>query len=690
MMKTLRRRQLVMWLVFAGVFFLPVVGFGVDHVVDHSTNIPCVLWCRGCTPTSTSMVLGYWDRGDGGDWEWFGMGKLHDYWREYTKYSDGTGPIRNVPNVVEELRIAMNTSVGGSTSGGNISPGIISVCNTENGYNFGSTSTSCSSGNDWCWSKITGEIDNNRPCVWGVGVTAQNLGHSLAAWGYTDAKYVITYNTWSCPGRDDWYYKKYDNGYYIDFGQVNTVVPGGWTWGQTSLTTPDGGETWTVGKTYNIVWHEFDDRTWSADLYYSTNGGVSWTPFAVVEPSSPGWKSYAWTIPTSVPATTKARIRIANYSGSSPDWVLQANDGSEANFTIVRDLTGPTPNPMTWSTEPYEVSTSEIRMYATTASDSFTPIDYFFDCYSSPTGGTGCTDSVWQKSTYYADTGLQANHQYGYRVKARDGSPDHNETGYSAISYEYSDIETPSGITFGTITTSSIQARSSNTPSGLTRSSSGLIIYNYSTGANSGWKHDNNYWNCGSLSPNSNYGFRAKARNGDMSETPYCAVSYRYTYANVPGSSAYSNITTTSIRANWTANGNPAGTQYYCENTTKGTNSGWTTATSWNSTGLSPGTAYSFRVRARNGNGVLTSWRSLGSATTLSTDVCECNLNGDSSCNILDYQLFIQDWGRTNCGTPPGTGNPPNDCECDLNHDGKCNILDYQIFIQDWGRTDCP
>jgi hypothetical protein len=175
-----------------------------------------------------------------------------------------------------------------------------------------------------------------------------------------------------------------------------------------------------------------------------------------------------------------------------------------------------------------------------------------------------------------------------------------------------------------------------------------------------------------------------------MSETPYCAVSYRYTYANVPGSSAYSNITTTSIRANWTANGNPAGTQYYCENTTKGTNSGWTTATSWNSTGLSPGTAYSFRVRARNGNGVLTSWRSLGSATTLSADVCECNLNTDHSCNILDYQLFIQDWGRTNCGTPPGTGNPPNDCECDLNQDGKCNILDYQRFIQDWGRTDCP
>ena len=94
-------------------------------------------------------------------------------------------------------------------------------------------------------------------------------------------------------------------------------------------------------------------------------------------------------------------------------------------------------------------------------------------------------------------------------------------------------------------------------------------------------------------------------------------------------------------------------------------------------------------VQYRNNAGQISSQYS-DSIVLNTADVCECNLNGDSSCNILDYQLLIQDWGRTNCGTPPGTGNPPNDCECDLNQDGSCNILDYQIFIQDWGRTDCP
>jgi hypothetical protein len=69
---------------------------------------------------------------------------------------------------------------------------------------------------------------------------------------------------------------------------------------------------------------------------------------------------------------------------------------------------------------------------------------------------------------------------------------------------------------------------------------------------------------------------------------------------------------------------------------------------------------------------------------------CECDLNVDGACNILDWPVFIGDWGRTNCGTPPGSGDPPNDCECDLNTDGSCNILDWPYFIEDWGRTDCP
>ena len=69
---------------------------------------------------------------------------------------------------------------------------------------------------------------------------------------------------------------------------------------------------------------------------------------------------------------------------------------------------------------------------------------------------------------------------------------------------------------------------------------------------------------------------------------------------------------------------------------------------------------------------------------------CECDLNHDGRCDMQDWLLFGEDWGRTDCGTPPGSGNPPNDCECDLNADGRCDMQDWLLFGEDWGRTDCP
>jgi len=71
-------------------------------------------------------------------------------------------------------------------------------------------------------------------------------------------------------------------------------------------------------------------------------------------------------------------------------------------------------------------------------------------------------------------------------------------------------------------------------------------------------------------------------------------------------------------------------------------------------------------------------------------DICECDLNADGKCDMQDWLLFGGDWGRTDCGTPPGSGDPPNDCECDLNTDGKCDMQDWLCFGEDWGRTDCP
>jgi hypothetical protein len=276
----------------------------------------------------------------------------------------------------------------------------------------------------------------------------------------------------------------------------------------------------------------------------------------------------------------------------------------------------PSPNPMTWFTEPYQSGTSTIWMNGTTASDITEPVEYYFDFFSSPTGGSGGTDSGWKSFPTHIDTNLETNHRYCYDVRARDGND--NRTNPSSGSCEYTDIEKPSGITFDTITNTSIQVRSSNTPSGLTRGSSGLKIYNITNGTDSNWKQENSYWTSGSLSINTQYGFRARARNGDADETDDCSSAYRYTLANAPSTSSFTNITQTSIQANWTSNGNPPGTEYWCENTTNGMNSNWTTNTYWNCTGLTCGTSYSFRVMARNGDDKKTDSINLGSQITQS------------------------------------------------------------------------
>ena len=62
---------------------------------------------------------------------------------------------------------------------------------------------------------------------------------------------------------------------------------------------------------------------------------------------------------------------------------------------------------------------------------------------------------------------------------------------------------------------------------------------------------------------------------------------------------------------------------------------------------------------------------------------CKGDFNNDGSCDAQDWLLFGEDWGRTDCFSPPP-------CECDINQDGRCDMQDWLLFGEDWGRTDCP
>ncbi|MEE9366236.1 MAG: metallophosphoesterase, partial [Dehalococcoidales bacterium] len=99
------------------------------------------------------------------------------------------------------------------------------------------------------------------------------------------------------------------------------------------------------------------------------------------------------------------------------------------SFTLehIHDTTAPTPDPMTWSSLPEGTNYDSISMTASTASDDNYDVEYYFEC----TAGAG-HDSGWQDSPTYVDTGLEPGTQYTYRVKARDMSRKHNETGFSS------------------------------------------------------------------------------------------------------------------------------------------------------------------------------------------------------------------------------------------------------------------
>lgn len=130
------------------------------------------------------------------------------------------------------------------------------------------------------------------------------------------------------------------------------------------------------------------------------------------------------------------------------------------------------------------------------------------------------------------------------------------------------------------------------------------------------------------LTPNTHYSRHVEAYNAHGWSGPSNEHSV-YTLARNPGivtdvtgqTFSFSNVTRTSIQANWTSSGNPPATEYFCENITKGTNSGWSNSEYWIETALERDTEYCYRVKARNGDGVETGWTALGCETTLANKI---------------------------------------------------------------------
>ncbi len=312
----------------------------------------------------------------------------------------------------------------------------------------------------------------------------------------------------------------------------------------------------------------------------------------------------------------------------------------------------------------------------------------YFD--STTTGGDGGINA-WVQTPTDTATGLTANTLYAFRAKARNQNL--AETAYTSESNQATLIQTPTGVTFGTVTNNSIVLNATGTLTNLTVGSSGVYFDSATVGGDGGinaWVQTPTDTATG-LGPNVLYTFQVKARNQSGVETAYSATNSKATLANVPAAPTLSPFDCNSMDLSLAADGNPAITTYSIQCTATSPNdpdwngkyvsaagipaaaAEWRTAAQWGTTrltGMQSQTNYTFRVTARNQELVPTAQ---GPAASLTTSLCgDGDMDGDLDVDLYDFALWQQCFGTA----PLGPGCAPGD----FDGGGVINLVDYAQF----------
>ncbi|RLG23963.1 hypothetical protein DRN85_08410, partial [Methanosarcinales archaeon] len=379
---------------------------------------------------------------------------------------------------------------------------------------------------------------------------------------------------------------------------------------------------------------------------------------------NPGGSDSGWQTSTSYTDTGLTASTQYTYTVQMRDSLNNTGTASSpANATTdpAPDTTPPTPDPMTWAAVPSAGSDSAVSMTATTATDP-SGVEYYFMETSANPGGS---DSGWQDSTSYTDTGLTGSTQYCYEVQARDKSVNQNATNWStnecATTQATPDTTPPapdpmtwnSAPAAGGTDNISMTATTATDPSGV------QYLFDETSGnpggSDSGWQDSTSYTDTG-LNDSTQYCYRVQARDKSVNQnaTAYSATECAttdalpdttppspdpMTWASAPAAASSSQIDMTATTAT-----DPSGVQYFFDETTSGpgaTDSGWQTPASYSDTGLDADTQYTYRVQARDMsvNQNATAWSTSESATTPT-----------SGWTQIIYDDFEGGWGNWNDG----------------------------------------
>jgi len=221
---------------------------------------------------------------------------------------------------------------------------------------------------------------------------------------------------------------------------------------------------------------------------------------------------------TKYESTSGSKLSNKGSVGSTDTLAASSINTFVGTISYEDDTTPPTPDPLTWATEPTATGDSSIEMTATTATD-ISGVEYYFDCLTA-----GGHDSGWQDSTYYEDTGLDPETEYSYRVMARDKSPAQNETGWSSTLSATTDPPdttppTPNPMTWATVPTATGPGSIIMTASTAYDTSGVEYYFNCLTagGHDSSWQDSTTYTDTG-LAPSTSYTYSVQARDKSLNQ----------------------------------------------------------------------------------------------------------------------------------------------------------------------------